>query len=386
VTASTPPTTEVGLIQLVTGSPALPPAGTRPDAMAPATAPMQYGTSTDESANAAPKLRWSRVLNTALRKAKLEPRSTMPSAARVSGTKSVSVIEAKASEKAVQSTTREKMSQTWFASHTGPIEWSMTARGRSPFFAPPAMRSQNPAPKSAPPKSAYAVMAKNSTMGTASASVTAHPPPQDRRWRGCTGAVGNVGVVHLGLVAVAATHAPQDEHGRHADREVERDDDEKGDPDPRVAGRGVLYPHVSVHDPRLSADFGDDPAGLQGDDREDAGDRRDPQEPLRLRDGATEQPRSPHHNARSESSVPAPTMTSQERCTAFASDGVGMSYMPCSVFGESRTLYVTYLKDPSVDDVLERTLPLNRELTNWAPRRKSPKLNGLSAHSGYATA
>ena len=50
----------------------------------------------------------------------------------MSGTKSVSVIDAKASENAVHSTTRQKISQTWLASHTGPIEWSMTARGRSP--------------------------------------------------------------------------------------------------------------------------------------------------------------------------------------------------------------------------------------------------------------
>ena len=55
--ASTPPSTAVGLTQLDHGSPALPPAGTWPDAIAPATAPMQYGTSTDEIANAAPKLR-----------------------------------------------------------------------------------------------------------------------------------------------------------------------------------------------------------------------------------------------------------------------------------------------------------------------------------------
>ena len=115
---------------------------------------MQYGTSTDDDANAAPKLRRSRVRNTALRNAKLEPRSTMPSAASVSGTNSVSVIDANASENAVHSTTRQKISQTWFASHTGPIEWSMSARGRSPRSAPPAMRSQNPAPKSAPPNSA----------------------------------------------------------------------------------------------------------------------------------------------------------------------------------------------------------------------------------------
>ena len=84
----------MGLTQLLQGSPALPPEGTRPEAMLPTTAPRQYGTSTDESANAAPKLRWSRVRKTALRNAKLAPRSTMPSAARVSGTNRVSMIEA----------------------------------------------------------------------------------------------------------------------------------------------------------------------------------------------------------------------------------------------------------------------------------------------------
>ena len=51
----------MGLIQLSQGSPATPPAGTRPDAIEPATAPMQKGTSTDEIANAAPKVRRSRV-------------------------------------------------------------------------------------------------------------------------------------------------------------------------------------------------------------------------------------------------------------------------------------------------------------------------------------
>ena len=49
---------------------------------------------------------------------------------------------------------RQKISQTWFASHTGPIEWSMISRGRSPRSAPAGERSQKPAPKSAPPNSA----------------------------------------------------------------------------------------------------------------------------------------------------------------------------------------------------------------------------------------
>ena len=84
----------MGLIQLAHGSPATPPAGTRPDAMAPAMAPKQYGTRTDETAKAAPKLRRSRVANTALRNAKLDPRSTMPNAAIVRGTKRVRVIDA----------------------------------------------------------------------------------------------------------------------------------------------------------------------------------------------------------------------------------------------------------------------------------------------------
>ncbi len=40
-TASKPATIDVGLIQLFTGSPACPPAGTRPEAIPPATAPKQ---------------------------------------------------------------------------------------------------------------------------------------------------------------------------------------------------------------------------------------------------------------------------------------------------------------------------------------------------------
>ena len=62
-----------------------------------------------------------------------------------------------------------------------------------------------------------------------------------------------------------------------------------------------------------------------------------------------------------------------------------MSYIPDSVFGESRTVYVTYVKPFDVDCVCERTFPLVSELTKPAPRRKFPKLNGFWAHSGYAT-
>ena len=67
---------------------------------------------------------------------------------------SVDMIDAKASENAVHSTTSTKMSQTWFASQTGPIAQSISARGRLPRSPPPATSVQNPAPKSAPPKTA----------------------------------------------------------------------------------------------------------------------------------------------------------------------------------------------------------------------------------------
>ena len=47
-----------------------------------------------------------------------------------------------------------KISQTWFASQTGVSERWISARGRAPVSASPATRSQRPAPKSAPPKTA----------------------------------------------------------------------------------------------------------------------------------------------------------------------------------------------------------------------------------------
>src|SRR5262245_9779743 len=103
---------DVALIQLDHGSPALPPAGTRPDAIAPATAPMQYGTKTDDNANAAPKFRRSLVRKTVLRNAKLEPRNTMPNAARLNGTYNVSMIDAYASGNPVHNTTKMKTSHT----------------------------------------------------------------------------------------------------------------------------------------------------------------------------------------------------------------------------------------------------------------------------------
>ena len=153
----TPRSTEVGFSQMVHGS--LVTAGpsaamTLPLAMAPATVPSRNGVRTDEIANTAPAACRPRNPVATGRNANAAPRRTIPSATRDSGTNSAVMIAAKAGGKAVQRMTRSKMSQVWFASQTGPMASAMSARGLSPRFARPAARSQNPAPKSAPPKTA----------------------------------------------------------------------------------------------------------------------------------------------------------------------------------------------------------------------------------------
>ena len=49
-----------------------------------------------------------------------------------SGTASVEMIEPNATGYAVQQTTSTKISQTWFASQTGPIAWCACSRMRPP--------------------------------------------------------------------------------------------------------------------------------------------------------------------------------------------------------------------------------------------------------------
>ena len=67
---------------------------------------------------------------------------------------SVDITDPKTVGNAVQKITSTKMSQTWLASHTGLIDRCTMPRTRPPRAAPPAVRSQNPAPRSAPPKTA----------------------------------------------------------------------------------------------------------------------------------------------------------------------------------------------------------------------------------------
>src|SRR5262249_30585515 len=55
---------------------------------------------------------------------------------------------------------------TWLASHTGPMDSSTKALGARPCPAPPAVRSQKPAPKSAPPNTAYKTTPANRITAT----------------------------------------------------------------------------------------------------------------------------------------------------------------------------------------------------------------------------
>ena len=102
-----------------------------------------------------------------------------------------------------------KISQTWFASQTGAIEWSMTSRGRSPRFVPPAMRSQKPAPKSAPPKIAYMVIAANRMMAAA-VLMAVHLGSSGVRAR-LARSVGDVGLVEPVTLPEPTAHPAQHE-------------------------------------------------------------------------------------------------------------------------------------------------------------------------------
>ena len=78
---------------------------------------------------------------------------------------SVEKIEANADPKAVQSTTRTKISQTWLASHTGPIAQSISSRARRPRVTAPGDEAPEP----------------GAEVGAAEHGVGGHARPQHQR-------------------------------------------------------------------------------------------------------------------------------------------------------------------------------------------------------------
>ena len=112
------------------------------------------GTRTDDRANVAPSARASPMVAASPRRANALPRKMIPTAIANRGMASVDMTAANATGKAVQKITSTKISHTWLASHTGPIERLTSARSPSPRRAPPAVRSHRPVPRSAPPSTA----------------------------------------------------------------------------------------------------------------------------------------------------------------------------------------------------------------------------------------
>ena len=88
---------------------------------------------------------------------------------------SVDITASKATEKAVHRTTRMKISQTWLASHTGPIAESISRRARSPRS--PLAADERPEP--------------GAEVGAAEDGVQRRADPEDRG--------ADVGLAHLGL-------------------------------------------------------------------------------------------------------------------------------------------------------------------------------------------
>ena len=152
-TAITPPMSDVGLSHDDQTSPR-PSAGTRPDATAPATVPRKNGVISDAPAKTTPNSRACAIVAAYLRNAKAAPRSTMPSSANSIGKIKVFMAAANASGNPVHHVTSTKISQTWLASQTGPMLWSIWVRSSAPRASPPAVRSKKPDPKSAPPNKA----------------------------------------------------------------------------------------------------------------------------------------------------------------------------------------------------------------------------------------
>ena len=199
----------------MTGSPFALPIGTRPEATAPATVPMKNGVSTDESANAPVARR--RPRSRARDPLEGEARATQhdPERREAERDEQGRHDRREGLGKAVHSTTSTKISQTWFASQTGPIAQSIRARARLAALA--AAGHQRPE--------------AGAEVGAAEHRVERHAGPEHGR-DGVGGAhsrllgaardvrsrpVGHLALVELGRPP-AARHRPQHQDGRGPER------------------------------------------------------------------------------------------------------------------------------------------------------------------------
>src|SRR5947209_8087925 len=110
-----------------------------------------------------------------VRKIKAEPRSTIPINASVNGINNAIESIANADGNTLNSPTIRKINQTWLDSHTGPralfISWIWRLA-----WGPTANRFQMPAPKSAPPSTAYAMRPNQRILRAIKATDIRHLP------------------------------------------------------------------------------------------------------------------------------------------------------------------------------------------------------------------
>src|ERR1700682_3561635 len=160
------------------------------------------------------------------RKAKDAPRRTMPTIAIVRGTYKARANTPNVTGKAVNRPVIMKISQTWFASQTGPIA-SATAARCSWARGPVANRSQTPPPKSAPARTAYAVSASQRMPATSSALLIRDSDPLVRF-----------------RVAACSLPSPGSEHeqqlaGRDRQTYIDDDEDRERQAEPGRCGRSL---------------------------------------------------------------------------------------------------------------------------------------------------
>ena len=127
-------------------------------ASAAADAPNSSGATTLAAPNARPRrLALAAVPAASERSPKATPRTTIAITASVNGARRTVPRAANPVGKAENRIVIEKINQTWFASHKGPIVRAIALRCSVLL---PQVRSRIPAPKSAPAKTAYAVRTK----------------------------------------------------------------------------------------------------------------------------------------------------------------------------------------------------------------------------------
>ena len=224
-TNSTPVSSESGLSQLVTASPAALPTGTRPEAIAPTTVPMKNGVSSEKTPEE--PLGEAPVAELAGELVEREAGAAQDDPERRQAQRDEQGRHDRLEGRPrtpVHSTTRTKISQTWFASQTGPIAQSIRpARARAALAA---AGEQRPEP--------------GAEVGAAEDRVERHADPQHARdgvggaHRAPSGGRRRLGrrhrlagaVRHLGLArsprSPAPRHRAQDEHSGDAERRVEQ--------------------------------------------------------------------------------------------------------------------------------------------------------------------